>query len=108
MTYDGNEASWRSGFWASSKRRRQRVMIGAAVRPVVEALEPRQYLALTVDSFPNVVVDPGTPTRLDVAFHADGSTWYSDAGAYATAYDQDATYNVTFEFNPHDPSDTLA
>ena len=109
MTYRGNEASWRNGFWAFGKRRqRQRALIGAAVRPIVEMLETRQYLALIVDSFPNVVVDPGTPTRLDVAFHAEGSTWYSDAGAYATAYDQDVTYNVTFDWNPHDPSDTLA
>jgi hypothetical protein len=74
----------------------------------VEVLEGRQYLALIVDSFPNVVVDPGTPTSVDVAFHAEGSTWYPADGIYGTAYDQDATYNVTFEWNPHDPSDTLA
>src|SRR5437773_2306588 len=65
MAIRGNRAS--SSSWNKAARARAKSK-RALSRAVAEALEDRRLLSITIDSFPNLVVDAGAPFSIPLVF----------------------------------------
>jgi uncharacterized delta-60 repeat protein len=89
MTARGNEVSWRKTERVRAQSKRM------LARAVVEALEERRLLSISMSSLPNLRGDPGTTIPLNVSFSDDTPSESDYTVLVGTETQQPTSYSVS-------------